>query len=418
MKKLFFGFLFYWPVLLAATQEQFLLKQLQNSIIQDFSLSTTTKVVEEKKVPTQGETKVEAMLAKNRENLKARQSELLAKNKELLANRSKEQTQNKSDDLYSRANDWQNEQLKKVENWNQEQLNLLKRWESDKMALLKRLPGYKKNTYDVEKSIQADAPVIKTLPKISTVTKEIPIVLFEDNFMIHQAFPFPVKDQGQRPTCASFAGVRAIEIALSQKGIDTRLSEQYFYYLSLPQCQQSRCQKQGSWVMRAYQLSQASAKPIIPRAEDCPYSVSPLEGNTTQIPLPASCGKGVAKVESFYQVSSFSEIVDALRRNMPVVSAFKLSENFYQNNGHVFVSDKAGDKSNLDSNAAGHAILLVGLMKLPEKLRAVEGEYCLVVANSWGEGWGKGGHSCLSQAWIEKYRYPTAFVAVNSASYL
>lgn len=415
--KLFFVFGLLFSSIVLASDEQFLLDQLKKSIINDYHLATSKTVVEEKVVtPSKGEQAVEAMLQKNREKLKERQEKILQANRQRLADK-KNNTSSSSSSLMDQAKNWQQSKIDEVNTWTQDQLAMLDRWEKDKLALVKRLPGYKKNTYHVEESMAAEAKSVKQLPKIDRVLKEVPISVFAESFMINDAFPFPVKDQGQRPTCASFAGIRALEIVLAQKGVPTRLSEQYFYYLSLPKCQQSPCDKQGSWVLGAYQMTKDASKPLIPLERDCPYSPSPLQGNTTQIPMPASCQKGVSRADEFYRVSSFAQILDSLKRQMPVVGAFRLSESFYQNNGHVFLHNPSGPKGKLDEHAAGHALLIVGAMKLPESLSKTEGEYCLVIANSWGEGWGKGGHSCLSQAWIEKFRYPSDFVAVKSASY-
>ena len=40
-------------------------------------------------------------------------------------------------------------------------------------------------------------------------------------------------------------------------------------------------------------------------------------------------------------------------------------------------------------------------MLLPKNLRETEGKYCFLTANSWGAGWGIGGHACLSENWIK-----------------
>ena len=54
-----------------------------------------------------------------------------------------------------------------------------------------------------------------------------------------------VKNQSNRPTCASFASIRAIEIKLAQLGKNLDLSEQYFYWASKPNCQSIPCNRWG-----------------------------------------------------------------------------------------------------------------------------------------------------------------------------
>jgi C1A family cysteine protease len=91
-----------------------------------------------------------------------------------------------------------------------------------------------------------------------------------------------------------------------------------------------------------------------------------------------------------------------------------LSKNFYLNNGHVFKTKNLS--LGKDSHAQGHALLLVGVMELPAKLHATQGRFCTIVANSWGEGWGKGGYACLSDAWFDQFRYNIPFLSVEKVS--
>ncbi len=97
--------------------------------------------------------------------------------------------------------------------------------------------------------------------------------------------------------------------------------------------------------------------------------------------------------------------------------AAKLTENFYKNQGLVSLGE--ADKKlgvGLDQHALGHAFLAVGLMELPEKIKTQEGSFCIVIANSWGKGWGAGGYSCLTEKWLTKYRQPAPFAAVTHIS--
>ena len=406
----------------AASQEQFLISEIQKAIITDFSLSASASDSESTlppivpSAPTAGELKVSSALEKNRQELQKKQAQQLLKNKELLEKKKFDQSNVASKSLSEKAIAWRDSKILEVNQWTTAQQQMVANWQKDKEKLLQRIPFYKQNSINLEKEIKSDTPIIKKVPTMTKAINDLPLVTFSESFMIDQAFTFPVKDQGQRPTCAAFAGVRAMEIVLAQRGVDARLSEQYFYYLSLPECQRKNCSKQGSWVARAYLMGQKSAEGFIPKQSDCPYNLMGNATNTTQIPLEERCFKGVAKVDQFFKVTSSDQIVEALRRNMPVVAAFKLSSDFYQNNGHVFLSGPKGQPSVLDEHASGHALVLVGMMGLPQNLHATEGEYCLLVANSWGEGWGKGGHACLSKKWIERFRYPVDFIALKSVS--
>ena len=125
------------------------------------------------------------------------------------------------------------------------------------------------------------------------------------------------------------------------------------------------------------------------------------------------------KVESFKEVKTIADALESLKQNIPVIMAARLSWNFYKNEGLVTLSESERPAPNqLDHHSLGHAFLAVGFMELPEKIQKEEGNFCIVVANSWGKGWGAGGHSCLTEKWLQKYRQNSAFVTVTRVSVL
>ena len=135
--------------------------------------------------------------------------------------------------------------------------------------------------------------------------------------------------------------------------------------------------------------------------------------NQTQIPLRSSCtNAGMAKIVEYSYLKDSSHIRDEINRNNPVVIAVKLSPNFYGRNSFVSYA-KSLKNGKTDSHASGHAVTVVGYVENPKKLRSSEGKYCYIVANSWGEGWGQGGHSCLSDKWLSKHRLKNDYVAIE-----
>ena len=40
-----------------------------------------------------------------------------------------------------------------------------------------------------------------------------------------------------------------------------------------------------------------------------------------------------------------------------------------------------------------------------------------MVANSWGQGWGQGGYSCISEKWMINQKQINPFVAVTDVSF-
>lgn len=283
----------------------------------------------------------------------------------------------------------------------------LKLWKKKQREFLSQLEDFKKAQFNFE---AGDYPVGPSKLK-SIVTAPL-----KNNFyIIPGSMDILIKNQGKRPTCAAFAGVRAIETLLRAHEKEVDLSEQYLYWLAKPECQQSPCRKRGSWVSKPFKKSISSSTPDIPFERSCPYSKSDRPMNQTHLPLGLGCRQGAVKVTGFNKVESLDDVLRSIKRNEPVVAGFKLSSNFYQNNGLVtFQNSKS--KASLDEHANGHALLIIGFIKLPPKLvKRGEGKLCFVTANSWGEGWGQGGYSCLTEAWARNHRIKNAFMALNSA---
>lgn len=298
---------------------------------------------------------------------------------------------------------WDNSKKADLNKWEKAKKDMLNRWQVDRKKYFKRLPTYKRNlvstdVFSSSGNFEANNEKLKTKFKGSGVV------------IIPNAFDLKIKDQGKRPTCSAFASTRALEISLAQGGTKKRLSDQFIYYASKPYCQKSPCSKRGSWALTAFKRSQNSSSPDIPSEKLCPYSKSPKSGNETQIPLTRGCFKGEHQLKKFNQVKSLTQIIRALDKGQPVVSGFKLSPNFYRNKGVILQKDAAKSGS-MNSHSAGHAILLVGYMKIPPSLN--EGKVCFITANSWGEGWGKGGHACISEKWVKNYRFNISFLAVE-----
>lgn len=245
----------------------------------------------------------------------------------------------------------------------------------------------------------------------------------------------PVRDQGQRGTCASFAGIGAIEAFLVKKynlsGID--LAEQRFYFMSKPENWASGGDKskQGSDSGTGYAKSTgieykgATFPPgsptdfNIPLETDCPYN-SKVGATDLQTPQSAGCQTGVAKVTSSaswlfnyeQRVKTAQQIYDFVSKNdLPVVIATRLSHNWETNDGMITLAGATGTPGDT-SHAAGHAYLLVGARKIDEAKFPGEGGMCFVIKNSWGRGWGVNGYSCITLAWFNKWRFSSAFPIV------
>ncbi len=321
--------------------------------------------------------------------------EAKARNRAILA-------QQKTEEKLSGPDLWRQEMKKSQALWQNEMMEYKRQWQRDQAIFLGRLKVYQDNTFVLPAKMDK-------IREEKLLSSEIP-----DAHIINGTFKIPVRDQEGRPTCSAFAGIRALEIILVQNEREKDLSEQYLYWASKPNCHELPCAEKGSWITHALRFSQKQTHIDIPVEGSCAYRPESVSQNETQIPLEKSCQEGVTKIQTFEEVRSLAQVVEKVKQDAPVIMAAKLSENFYKNQGLVTLKDSlASSPPKLDGHAMGHAFLAVGVIELPEKLKASEGNFCLVVANSWGRGWGAGGYACLTENWLLKYRQPSPFIAVT-----
>lgn len=319
-----------------------------------------------------------------------------------------------------------------VDSWNTEYQKTLERWEKARVEFLQ-----------VEQKYRDTTPSVNTFRLGSGVeTKSYAdqhgLTFFSqmeagDFHVIPRVMDIPTRNQMFRGTCNAFASVRAIEAILIQNEVQADFSEQFYYWMAKPECASNPCtdKSSGSSIYMGL-LAALSPKDKRKKRElfrlanqysftltddywarinqtglmsepECPYVAEGNKNNETMTPLRhCRATKGGLFVNAFSILQSDTDIVPALLANKPVISGFKLSSNFNKGQGLVTYQDrnKYYDSSKHDG---GHAVLLVGLIKLPASLRQ-EGEYCAIVSNSWGDGWGKGGYGCLTEKWIKQYQ--------------
>ncbi|MFZ4713306.1 MAG: C1 family peptidase [Bacteriovoracaceae bacterium] len=350
-----------------------------------------TKIVEEEKVVQKALSPSEKMI-----------EEIKAKNRAALAKRDQE---SKLNEKLSGPELWKKQVDQAQASWAKEISETRAQWQKEQDVFLGRIKIYKESTFKIP--VKEEKIIEKKV-----IERDIP-----DSFLVEGALDVPVRDQDQRPTCASFAGIKSLEILLAQNGETKDLSEQYLYWASKPDCQNSPCTTKGSWVTPGFNYSKNQLMPDIPLESACLYQKDWQTSNETQVPLNERCKNGEVKVESFEFARTLADVLMNVKKGMPVIMAATLTENFYKNQGLVTLEDSTKNLGvGLDSHATGHAFTAVGVIELPEKLRIIEGGYCLVVANSWGVGWGAGGFSCLTEKWLLKYRLNSPFVAVTKIS--
>lgn len=240
----------------------------------------------------------------------------------------------------------------------------------------------------------------------------------------------PVKNQGQRGTCGTHAGVGFLEYMVlkkySSKLSTVDLSEQRFYVIARPDLMEKgggvTDQDGGSSWSQGFQVSLGfggktvpsnDQKYNIPLEADCPYNNAP-GANEQQIPQLAACRRGSVRVTSvsetfgnsdgkYYSSSprTAQEIFDYLKTyDLPFPTAVIIDDAWSHNDGMITY---AADKTPVNVRG-GHGILIVGARRLDEAKFPGEGGMCFLTKNSWGEGWGVNGYACMTLTWFNRYR--------------
>lgn len=398
---------------------------LLNSIYEELfevtkDLKPPKKLVQQKKSINQGsrgKLLIEQMKRKNREKIAKMRgldpSE--AKSGKDLVGQQKAQNKQLISDINEKIkslDEWQNlarseiAALRKqlISDWRKKHALKIKHWEREKEKFNEKKEKYKKTAFDL--------PVVLPKNKIEKTKERVEIK--KEHTLIPKVLDIPIRDQQYRPTCAAFAGLRAVEAKLFKQGKYWNLSEQYFYWASKEDCRHKKCMRKGSWVGHGLEYSKSTARKDIPFEHDCKYVPISKKGNETQIPLNKSCQQGKVKVESIKYFHSTSEVISQLKAKNVVIASMRLTPNFYSSKAIILDQNKFMGKQ-MDSHASGHSMAIVGFVKLPQVLN--EGRVCFVVANSWGQGWGQGGYSCISEKWMINQKQINPFVAVTDVSF-
>ncbi len=299
---------------------------------------------------------------------------------------------------------WKKEVSDTHQQWRKEVRKNLQQWSREKNNFEDNKNRYLKTTFDF-----SGLDGKKELP-IAIETKKSTRSLKKNWHLVSSALQTPLSNQGNRPTCAAFAAIDAIEILFAQNGQTIDLSEQYFYYASRPECQSSPCSTSGSYAVNGFLYGKQVGGFNIPLERDCPYQSVPAPQNQTQIPLGQKClTSGEVKIGSFRELETLDAILASLEANKSVIVSLFVNSQFLSNGGVVVQSDS---RLTPEIRKQGHSVLLVGYLRFPQQTD--EGNFCLIAKNSWGKGWGVGGLSCLSEKWFRSFKKPRAALAINS----
>ncbi len=343
----------------------------------------------------------------------------------------------KSDDFFDddftfddTLEDFDKEYEETVSEWDKEYKETIARWGLAQKQYEKKKEKYKALTYDLGKFVDNQTSV--SAPLAATTGYSRPSKP-GDFHIIPYAFTQSTQDQKSRGTCAAFAGIRTIENLIAQHEVNkyadqVDLSEQQFFYLSRIKCMQPPCRPQydtkgyvkndGSNYDVGFTVNKKISEPDAALMEEkyCLYRPR-IQDNVSFSPLHQYCNTNSGATR--YRVSAmtkdipFSALLSELDANRPIAVAFKLPNSFMNSKGFVsLINPNTGQGTG--PHTGGHAMSLVGYIMLPEKHWAREGKYCAILANSWGEGWGKGGYACATEKWMRKfYKYATSISQVN-----
>jgi C1A family cysteine protease len=318
--------------------------------------------------------------------------------------------------------------------WNKDYQSVVSKWKEASKIYEQERKSLVSATYDFDELlsfVEEEASDLLNSPSINPLDD----MQAGDFHVIPYSMSIDIRNQKRRGTCAAFAGIRAIETVLYQdsqmRSFDIDLSEQHFYWLSKPDCQKNACiaknKSQGSLFDTGFILSKQVSTPLSALKQErfCAYQPYVNNNNLTFTPLNQCQTKGQFRVGEFNQYLRVEDIVSELSNNRPIAAGFKLTKSFQLTNGLVRARDPKNRVNAKGKHVGGHAILLIGYIKLPKKYWANEGNYCAIMANSWGSGYGVGGYACLTEKWMQENRfslskYPSRSIltSVNTVTYL
>jgi C1A family cysteine protease len=382
-----------WPVE-AKDYKKIVLESIESEVVktndtEDPAFQSSASVAKENSSPmSKGQLRVQEILNKKRQALKLRQAQ---SNPTWLQEKVKKQKRWIKDNKEAKAK------------WIKRKLEILQKWKKDKESFNNSIPTIKKHLIPAKQLEPIEDPDSNDDPSFGSSLKPSKIDRNKIT-IIDQTFDIPVKHQGQRATCAAFSAIRSLEIdILRQEKKLVNLSEEFFFYLSRPDCHKTQCKRDGSWPRLAFkQLVKNKGKTSIPLESQCPYVYPAAPKNIFHLPLKKECSNGSRQITSFSQIEKTREISILTKQRNSIVMGFYVEDHFIENNGLVY-KRASHEKA---SKAFAHTVLIVGVIPLPKINHENIGSYCLLSVNSWGTGWGIGGYACLGENWVKKHRIP------------
>jgi len=216
---------------------------------------------------------------------------------------------------------------------------------------------------------------------------------------LHEQMP-PVRNQGQRGTCVSFACTAVHEYLLGERYPQDSLSEQFLYW---------NCKRKdlypgaGTFIHVGMDCLLTDGQP---NEQVWPYNPTPVNGNEGQDPPP----EGALERAAGYRITgnkklparSVQDLRQALADNLPIAFAVPVYTYWFtepaRSAGDIRLP-LAGDKKE-----GGHAMAMVGYEDDP----SVPGGGYFIIRNSWDTTWASKskvapGYARLPYAYMQQY---------------
>ena len=191
----------------------------------------------------------------------------------------------------------------------------------------------------------------------------------------------PVRDQGARPTCLAFA---ASDLHAGIREPWEPLSCEFLFYHA--QRRAERLPTMGATLLATLDALRHDGQP---REEGWPYMDERSVDAESWRP-PAEVGE-VHRRAGEERPHTVGEIVAMLDRGRPVLALLHLSISFDMAGPGGLVDPSANEPPDITRR---HAVVAIGH-------GVYEGQRAILVRNSWGSGWGRGGHAWLTESFLE-----------------